>query len=108
MNPRFVVQLRLPLVLNVHILILRSASMMIPPNRLVDPAGVLIQRLMIIQREHLCLLIILILLLLCRLVLIKSRLLLRFRRFPTVIIARLIVFLIEESEIIRVLAFTIA
>jgi len=82
--------------------------MMIPPNRLVDPTGVLIQRLMIIQREHLRLLIILILLLLCRLVLIKSRLLLRFRRFPTVIIARLIVFLIEESEIIRVLAFAIA
>ena len=84
--------------------------MMVTSNRLVDSAGVLIQRLMIVKREHLRLLIItLVLLLLCRLVLIEAGLLLRFCGFPSiiVIVSRLVVFLIEECEIIWVLSFTI-
>jgi len=81
--------------------------MMITSYRLVDPARVLIQCLMVVQREHLCLLVILILLLLRGLVLIEAGLLLSFLLLPSVI-SRLVVFLIEESEVIWVLPFTVA
>lgn len=85
--------------------------MVIAPDRIVDPARILIQSLMIVQREHLRLLVILILLVLLAM-LIECILLLRviaraFRSAVIILLLRLIL-LIKEGEVVGVLAFAFA
>ena len=82
--------------------------MMIATDRVVDPAGVLVERLVVVEREHLGLLVILILLVLFAV--FKWCLLLL--RFPilssTIILLLLFIFLVKEGEIVRILAFALA
>ena len=85
--------------------------MVIASNRVVDPARVLVQCLVVIERKHLSLLVALILLFLRLSDLFKRRRLLR--RFSTIlasatILLLLFILLIEESEVVRILAFALA
>lgn len=85
--------------------------MVIASNRVVDPARVLVQCLVVIERKHLSLLVALILLFLRLSDLFKRCRLLR--RFSTIlasatILLLLFILLIEESEVVRILAFALA
>ena len=77
---------------------------MVPPYRLINSTRILIQRLMVVEGEHLCLLLILGLLVV-RILGLLFILLLGFGLLP---FFRLIVFLVEKSEVIGVLSFAIA
>lgn len=82
---------------------------MIASDRVVDPARVLVERLMVVQCEHLSLLVALILLLLLLPDLLKRRLLL----LTVAILATgttillLLILLIEECKVVWILAFAL-
>ena len=92
----------------VRILVLRcvSSRTVVSPDRLIYSTSVLIQRLMIIQCEHLSLLLALALWLL-RIIfaIIEAWLLIAFSSFTSI---RLIIFFIEKGEIVRVFLLTLA
>jgi len=84
--------------------------MVIASNRVVDPAGVLVQCLVVIECKHLSLLVALILLFLRLPDLFKRcRLLLRFSTILATasVLLLLLILLIEESEVVRILAFAL-
>ena len=92
---------------------------MISPYWLIDPASILIQSLVIVQREHLGLLLLLLLLLAlassrglgATLALIVRRLLLQLMlslgSLTAIVVRWLVIFLVEEREVIRIFSFAV-
>lgn len=85
-----------------------ASSSMVPSNWLVGPSRVIIKRFMIVQSEHLRLLMILTLWLWTRFGLIERLLLTIWLSWCFVTTCRLIVFLVEKGEVVRILALTVA
>lgn len=80
---------------------------MVTSNRVVDSARVLVECLVVIEREHLSLLVVRILLLLLLIYLLKWRCLLLAFAALTVLLL-LLILLIKEGEVVRIFAFALA
>ena len=105
LNPGLVGQFRLACVW-VRVLWCCSSRPVVSSNRLINPASILIQRLMVIQSEHLSLLLVLVLCLLRSVfVVIEARLLIALSSINAII--RLIVLFVEKCEVVWVLALAV-